>query len=148
MKTVLLVCIASLSMQWVLAQDSSKYLMVTIQPVWNKTARQYNYLLQADRDIKGAEAFYALIPVLSASEIEKESDHPAFTYKNPLPNYQSGYNNFPSESAVLNFITTNGWQLHTVIPETRTGSDYSYSTNHSYTHVYSVTKYLFTRTVK
>lgn len=149
MKAILLACVASFFIQCAFSQDSTgnKYLMVTIQQVWNKAGRQYNYLLKADPGIAGASAFYALKPVLSDDEISHHPTYAAVAEKGPLPDYKTGYNNFPNESSILNFITTNGWQLHTVIPQVQSATNYG-DNMEPYSKVYSVTKYLFTRVVK
>lgn len=150
MKAILLTCLASFFIQCAFSQDSTgnKFLMITIQPVWNKTNKQYNYLLKADAGVAEASPLYALKPVLDNNEIDNDHVYAATTIKSPLPDYRTGYNNFPNESSVLNFITANGWQLHSVIPQVQTISDYNYNRAPSYSNVHSITKYLFTRVVK
>ncbi|HEX2682774.1 MAG TPA: hypothetical protein VHL77_02515, partial [Ferruginibacter sp.] len=113
MKTILLVCFTSLLFQCAFSQDSTgnKYLMITIQPVWNKANRQYIYLIKADGGVTEASSLYALKPVVDNNEIDNDPVYAASIMKSPLPNYTTGYNNFPNESAALNFIVANGWQL-------------------------------------
>lgn len=93
----------------------------------------------------GLERVYQLNPVISKDDVDDNNRLFAATItKSPLAGYEKGYNNFPNESTALNFIAGEGRQLFAVIPEIRNITDAYYSSERR--NVFTVTKYLFTRT--
>lgn len=97
----------------------NQYLLVRIDVNYNKLAKQYYCIINAESGCDSAELFYSL----KKFDTKKDADNAgAILYPGKNDSVKLYYNYFSSPTQVLNFISNNGWELVTVYTETSSGS--------------------------
>jgi hypothetical protein len=158
MKKIILFCITALMAQWTIAQDSlqKKILLVSISSAKDKYTRETYYKINADKGVPEASVIYNLKPVADLVEQSRKGYYlNREKVREDMEKINTDsvvYNYFESESAALNFVVINGWQLQsresTLTSSGGTTLNAVDGKPGTYTALSSTIKYIFVRTGK
>lgn len=100
-------------------KTQAQYLLVRIDGGYNKPAKQYYSMINAEPGCDSAGIFYGL----KKFDVKKDAvNTEAVLYPGKNDSVHLYYNYFSTPTQALNFISKNGWELVNIYTETFSGS--------------------------
>jgi hypothetical protein len=100
--------------------DNKSYLVVRIPENYDKVKQKRFFEIKAEWGCDSAYAVYSLVKYANSKSITDTAA--LYYYITGLPANGNIYNYFNSPTEALNFLSKNGWRLHSMVSELFSGS--------------------------